>query len=70
MNGLWWLGLATLALPIWWHRKKREQHKAEPLATARFLPRTEPRQTRVWRFSDPLLLLERCARFSSPVSWR
>ena len=69
MNGLWWLGLAALALPIWWHRKKREQHKAEPLATARFLPRTEPRQTRVWRFSDPLLLLVRCLLLATLVAW-
>lgn len=69
MNGLWWLGLATLALPIWWHRKKREQHKAEPLATARFLPRAEPRQTRVWRFSDPFLLLVRCLLLATLVAW-
>ncbi|OON59958.1 N-terminal double-transmembrane domain-containing protein [Massilia sp. KIM] len=69
MNALWWFALAALALPLWWHRKKREQHKAEPLATARFLPRTEPRQTRVWRFADPLLLLLRCLLLATLVAW-
>lgn len=69
MNGLWWLGLAALALPIWWHRRKREQHKAEPLATARFLPNTDPRQVRVWRFNDPLLLLVRCLLLAALAAW-
>ena len=78
MNALWWLALPILILPIWWHRKKRVQNQAAPMATARFLPRTEPRQTRVWRWSDPLLLLLRClllavliARLADPVyPWR
>ena len=35
MNQLWWFALPILLLPIWWHRRKREQHKAELLATSR-----------------------------------
>lgn len=69
MNALWWLALPVLLLPIWWHRKKRVQHQAAPMATARFLPRTEPRQTRVWRWSDPLLLLVRCLLLACLVAW-
>lgn len=69
MNGLWWLGLAALLPPIWWHRRRREQHKAEPLATARFLLNTDPRQVRVWRFNDPLLLLARCLLLAFLVAW-
>jgi len=57
---LWWLALPVLLLPILWHRQKREQTKAAPLASARFLPVSEPKQLRVWRWSDPLLLLLRC----------
>jgi hypothetical protein len=57
---LWWLALPVLVLPILWHRQKREQTKAAPLASARFLPAAEPKQLRVWRWSDPLLLLLRC----------
>ena len=60
MNSLWWLALPTLLLPIWWHRKKRVQVAAEPMATARFLPRTEPRQMRVWRWADVILMILRC----------
>lgn len=69
MNGSWWFALLILALPVWWHRKKRVQNKAEPLASARFLPRTEPRQTRIWRWSDPLLLLVRCLLLACLVAW-
>ena len=69
MNALWWLALPILLLPVWWHRKKREQHKAEPLATSRFLPRTEPRQTREWRWSDFLLLLVRCLLLACAIAW-
>lgn len=58
--GLWWLALPVLLLPILWHRQKREQTRAAPLASARFLPVAEPKQLRVWRWSDPLLLLLRC----------
>jgi hypothetical protein len=69
MNSLWWLALPVLALPIWWHRQKREQKQAEVLATARFLPRAEPKQVRVWRWSDPLLLLVRCLLLAALVAW-
>jgi hypothetical protein len=60
MNSLWWWALPVLLLPILWHRQKREQTRAAPLATARFLPQSEPVQLRVWRWSDVLLLLLRC----------
>ncbi len=60
MTSLWWLALPVLLLPVWWHRQKRERVKAEPLATARFLPRADPQQRRVWRWTDRLLLLVRC----------
>jgi hypothetical protein len=56
----WWCALPVLLLPILWHRRKREQTKAAPLASARFLPVAQPKQLRVWRWSDPLLLLLRC----------
>ena len=69
MTSLWWLALPVLLLPVWWHRKKRVQVKAEPLASARFLPRTEPRQMRVWRFSDVILLLVRCLLLASAIAW-
>jgi hypothetical protein len=60
MTSLWWLALPVLLPPMWWHRQKRERVKAEPLATARFLPRADPQQRRVWRWTDRLLLLVRC----------
>lgn len=69
MTSLWWLALPTLLLPIWWHRKKRVQVKAEPLASARFLPRTEPRQMRVWRWSDIVLLVNRCLLLACAIAW-
>ncbi|MGJ9420177.1 hypothetical protein ACHAC9_20845 [Massilia sp. CMS3.1] len=69
MNSLWWLALPTLLLPIWWHRKKRVQVQAEPLASARFLPRTEPRQMRVWRWSSVLLLIVRCLLLACAIAW-
>jgi hypothetical protein len=69
MNSLWWLALPVLALPIWWHRQKREQKQADVLATARFLPRAEPKQVRVWRWADPLLLLVRCLLLATLVAW-
>lgn len=59
-TSLWWWALPVLLLPILWHRKKREQTKSMPLASARFLPSAEPKQQRVWRFSEPVLLLLRC----------
>jgi hypothetical protein len=78
MNNLWWLALPVLAAPIWWHRQKRERLQAEPLATARFLPRAVPQQLRVWHWKDRLLLLVRClllaaliALLADPVlAWR
>jgi hypothetical protein len=69
MNNLWWLALPILVLPIWWHRRKREQLKAEPLATARFLPRAEPKQMRVWEWRDRVLLLVRCLLLACLVAW-
>lgn len=58
--GLWWWALPVLLLPILWHRRKREQTRAVPLASARFLPAGEPLQLRAWRWNDSLLLLLRC----------
>ena len=69
MNALWWSALPILLLPVWWHRRKREQHKAELLATARFLPRAEPRQTRAWRWNDLFLLLVRCLLLACAIAW-
>lgn len=69
MNQLWWLALPILLLPVWWHRRKREQHKAELLATSRFLPRAEPRQTREWRWNDLVLLLLRCLMLATTIAW-
>jgi hypothetical protein len=60
MNSLWWISLPVLLLPVWWHRQKRERVKAELLATARFLPRADPQQRRVWRWADRILLIVRC----------
>lgn len=57
---MWWLALPVLLLPMWWHRQKRERTEAAPLATARFLPRADPQQLRVWRWTERLLLLVRC----------
>jgi len=65
---LWWWALPVLLLPILWHRKKREQTRALPLATARFLPKSEPLQLRVWRWSDPLLLLLRCLMLATLIA--
>ncbi|RZA34433.1 MAG: hypothetical protein EOP92_15740 [Lysobacteraceae bacterium] len=69
MNQLWWFALPVLLLPIWWHRRKREQHKAELLATSRFLPRAEPRQTRAWRWNDIILLIVRCLMLATAIAW-
>jgi len=57
---LWWWALPVVLLPVLWHRQKREQTKTVLLASARFLPTAEPKQRRVWRWSDVLLLLLRC----------
>lgn len=69
MSSMWWLALPVLLLPIWWHRQKREQTKALPLATARFVPRAEPDQVRAWRWNDLLLLLVRCLLLASVIAW-
>ncbi|MCU6498091.1 hypothetical protein LPN04_09840 [Rugamonas sp. A1-17] len=66
---LWWLALPALLLPVWWHRQKRQRLKAEPLATARFLPSAAPEQLRVWRWRDRLLLLVRCLMLVTLIAW-
>lgn len=55
----WWVGLPLLALPIWWHRQRRQQQSAKFLATARFLAQTDPRLQTVWRWRQLLLLAVR-----------
>jgi hypothetical protein len=65
----WWLALPVLLLPIWWHRQKRQRLKAEPLATARFLPSAAPEQLRVWQWRDRLLLLARCLMLVVLIAW-
>lgn len=69
MSGLWWLALALLALPVWWHRRRRRQFDALPLASARFLPQGEPRRLRSWRWRERVLLLVRCLLLSGVVAW-
>ena len=68
-QALWWLALPVLLLPIWWHRQKRQRLKAEPLATARFLPAAAPEQLRVWRWRDLLLLSLRCLLLLALIAW-
>jgi hypothetical protein len=65
----WWFALPVLLLPIWWHRQKRQRLKAEPLATARFLPVAAPEQLRVWQWRDRLLLLVRCLLLIALIAW-
>jgi hypothetical protein len=67
-TSLWWWALPVLLLPILWHRQKREQTKTAPLASARFLPAAQPKQLRVWRWSDPLLLLLRCLLLATLIA--
>lgn len=69
MISLWWLALPVLLLPIWWHRQKRQRAYAAPLATARFLPPTDPQQRRVWRWLDRTLLLLRCLLLATVIVW-
>jgi hypothetical protein len=69
MNSLWWLALPVLLLPVWWHRQKREQTRALPLASARFVPRSEPNQVRVWRWTDIVLLVLRCLLLATVIAW-
>jgi hypothetical protein len=66
---LWLLALPVLLLPVWWHRQKRQRIKAEPLATARFLPSAPPEQLRVWQWRDRILLLVRCLLLAALVAW-
>ncbi|MBV7539092.1 hypothetical protein KW842_25310 [Duganella sp. sic0402] len=66
---MWWLALPVLLLPVWWHRKKRQRLKAEPLATARFLPSAPPEQLRVWQWRDKTLLLVRCLLLVALIAW-
>ena len=65
----WWLALPVLLLPIWWHRQKRQRLKAEPLATARFLPSAAPEQLRIWKWRDRVLLLVRCLMLVALIAW-
>jgi hypothetical protein len=69
MISLWWLALSLLALPLWWHRQKRQRVSAAPLATARFLPPTDPQQRRVWRWTERVLLLVRCLLLVCVIAW-
>jgi hypothetical protein len=69
MTSLWWWALPVLLLPLWWHRQRRRQVMATPLATARFLPRSAPRQLRAWRWVDVLLLLVRCLLLATLIAW-
>ena len=69
MISLWWFGLAALLLPIWWHRQRRQRRIVDTLATARFLPRTDPQQHRVWRWLELALLLLRCLLLASVIGW-
>jgi hypothetical protein len=65
----WWFALPVLLLPVWWHRQKRERAAVKPLATARFLPRTNPLHQRVWRWLDRTLLLLRCLLLAAVIAW-
>lgn len=69
MISLWWWALTVLLLPIWWHRQKRERVDSQALATARFLPLTNPLQQRVWRWVDRVLLLVRLLLLAAVIAW-
>lgn len=69
MISLWWLALPILLLPIWWHRQRRDRVNVQPLATACFLPRTNPLQQRVWRWVDRALLLVRLLLLAGVIAW-
>lgn len=69
MSSPWWWALPVLLLPLWWHRQRRRQMQAAPLATARFLPRSAPRQLRAWRLVDLVLLLLRCLLLATLIAW-
>ena len=69
MTSLWWFALPVLLLPLWWHRQKRQRADAQPLATARFLPRTDPKQQRIWRWADVILMVVRCLLLATVIVW-
>jgi hypothetical protein len=69
MQPMWWFALPVLLLPLWWHLQKRERTRTEPLATARFLPAAAPRQQRVPRLVDVLLLLARLLLLIGLIAW-
>lgn len=69
MTSLWWWALPVLLLPVWMHRQKRERVRALSLATARFLPRSDPQQQRVWHWVDRFLLLLRCLLLACLIAW-
>lgn len=69
MTSVWWWALPVLLLPLWWHRQRRRQVQAMSLASARFLPRSAPRQLRAWRWVELLLLLLRCLLLASVIAW-
>ncbi len=69
MMSVWWLALPLLLLPLWWHRQKSERANTQPLATARFLPRTDPRERRLWRWVERALLLVRLLLLTAVIAW-
>lgn len=69
MTSLWWWALPIVLLPVWWHRQRLRQVDATPLATARFLPPSAPRQLRAWRWADVLLLVLRCLLLATVIAW-
>lgn len=69
MNDWWWLALGLLALPIWWHRRRRQHTPAQTLASARFLLRAEPRRQRAWRWREQMLLAVRCLLLAFAIGW-
>jgi hypothetical protein len=69
MQPMWWFALPVLLLPLWWHLQKRERTRTEPLATARFLPSAAPRQQRVPRLVDVLLLVARLLLLLGLIAW-
>ena len=69
MLPMWWFALPVLLLPLWWHLQKRERTRTEPLATARFLPAAAPRQQRVPRLIDLLLLFARLLLLAALIAW-
>ena len=69
MNSAWLLALPLILLPVWWHRRRREQGGAQPLASARFVPRAEPQKKRMWRWRERLLLMLRCLLLAAVIGW-